>query len=70
MSEAVENETVAELGRNVMRRGEFRSELQKLINRYSMEQYSDTQDFLLADYLLTCLYALETTLHERKRLSR
>lgn len=59
----------SEASRDLQRRGSFREELQSLINRYSMEQYSDTQDFLLADYLMTCLHALERTLHERKRLS-
>ena len=50
-------------------RAQFKHELQALLNRYRMEQYSDTQDFLLADYLMTCLHALERTLHERKRRS-
>lgn len=50
-------------------REKFRRELQELINRYSMERYSDTQDFLLADYLMLCLVALEKTLADRKRLS-
>lgn len=34
---------------------EFKKELQHLINRYSIENGSNTPDFLLADYLVTCL---------------
>ena len=33
----------------------FQSELEQLINRYSMENYSDTPDFILAQYLEACL---------------
>lgn len=33
----------------------FRSELVDLINRYSLENNSDTPDFILADYLIDCL---------------
>jgi hypothetical protein len=50
-------------------RESFRRELTSLLNRYSMEGESDTQDFLLADYLMLCLTALEKTIRDRKRLS-
>lgn len=33
----------------------FRKELETLINRYSLENNSNTPDFLLADYLTKCL---------------
>ena len=33
----------------------FYLELEQLINKYSMENNSDTPDFLLADYLMECL---------------
>lgn len=33
----------------------FRKELENLINKFSQEQYSNTPDFILADYLLMCL---------------
>lgn len=36
---------------------EFRKELQKLLNRYSMENKSNTPDFVLARYLTNCLIA-------------
>ncbi len=39
----------------------FKSELAQLINRHSMENRSDTPDFILADYLFRCLEAFEVT---------
>lgn len=35
------------------------AELTSLLNRHSIENGSDTPDFLLADYLLNCLDAYE-----------
>jgi hypothetical protein len=35
----------------------FKEELITLINRHSMENGSDTPDFILADYLVDCLRA-------------
>jgi hypothetical protein len=50
-------------------RAMFKRELQTLLNRFSMENDSDTEDFVLADYLMECLTALEKALAERRRLS-
>lgn len=36
-------------------KGDFRSELVIIINRYSMGNYSGTPDFILADFLVNCL---------------
>jgi hypothetical protein len=33
----------------------FRDELEELINRHSMENGSNTPDFVLAEYLVKCL---------------
>jgi hypothetical protein len=38
---------------------EFRAELEKLINRHSMENGSNTPDFVLATYLADCLEAFD-----------
>ncbi len=35
--------------------GAFKKELEHLINRYSMENRSDTPDYMLAEYLVDCL---------------
>lgn len=35
---------------------EFQNELQQLINRHSMENGSNTPDFILAEYMMHCLY--------------
>lgn len=43
----------------------FRKELQELINRHSMENGADTPDFLLADYLIACLAAFNSTTNMR-----
>jgi hypothetical protein len=44
---------------------EFRKELEALINRHSMENGSDTCDFMLADYLIYCLEAFEKITRRR-----
>ena len=36
---------------------EFKKELTSLINRHSLENGSDSPDFILADYLTGCLHA-------------
>jgi len=45
----------------------FRKELEYLINRYSMENGSQTPDFILADYLVGCLEAFNTAVNDRGR---
>lgn len=40
--------------------GEFREELRKLVNRYSVERDSATPDFILSEYLTKCLEAFDT----------
>lgn len=42
-----------------MNQPEFRTELEKLINRSSMESGSNTPDFILAEYLVGCLAAYD-----------
>lgn len=43
----------------------FREELESLINCHSMENGSDTPDFILADYLLDCLKAFDKASNRR-----
>lgn len=45
----------------------FKKELEILINKYSLENSSDTPDYILADYLSGCLDLFNSTLAERKR---
>lgn len=40
-----------------MNREDFKQELETLINRFSLENGSDTPDFILASYLWDCLNA-------------
>jgi hypothetical protein len=46
----------------------FREELTNLINKQSMENGSDTQDFVLANYLTACLVAFDQAVNERDKL--
>lgn len=48
-----------------MNRTEFRSELERLINRYNKESVSDTPDFILADYIISCLAAYDKAVTRR-----
>jgi len=45
---------------------EFEEELAALINKHSMENGSDTPDFVLARYLLGCLSVWNTALSQRR----
>ena len=45
----------------------FRKELEILINKNSLENGSDTPDFILADYLTMCLETFDKTLQAREQ---
>ena len=45
---------------------DFRKELEITINRNSMENASDTPDFILAEYLIACLLAFDTAVQQRE----
>jgi hypothetical protein len=47
------------------RYSEFRSDLKHLLNRHSMEQPSQTPDYVLADYLVDCLRAFNRAVGTR-----
>ena len=44
----------------------FRTDLEHLINRYSMENASNTADFILAQYLDDCLHAFDAAVNRRE----
>ncbi len=44
---------------------EFRTKLASLLNECSMENGSDTPDFILADYLTKCLRVFDETMSQR-----
>lgn len=44
----------------------FRKELSELINKSSMENASNTPDFILAEYLSACLLAFDTAIQQRE----
>lgn len=44
---------------------EFREELIVLVNRYSLENGSNTPDYILADYLIACLRVFDETVNTR-----
>ncbi len=45
---------------------EFRKELQRLLNRHSMENASNTPDFILAQFLTGCLAAWDMGVQQRE----
>ena len=45
----------------------FQKRLEELINSCSMENGSDTPDFILAEYLRKCLQAFDDTVLARER---
>ena len=46
---------------------ELATELQNIINRYSLENGSDTPDFILAAYLLSCLSSFDSAMRKRRK---
>uniref|UniRef100_A0A6M3L9J3 Uncharacterized protein n=1 Tax=viral metagenome TaxID=1070528 RepID=A0A6M3L9J3_9ZZZZ len=45
---------------------DFYKELEVLINKYSKETASNTPDWILAQYMLSCLSAFEAAVQERE----
>ena len=45
---------------------EFEKELTQLINRYSLENRSNTPDFILAKYLVMCLVCVDHAIGVRE----
>jgi hypothetical protein len=45
---------------------DFKDELRSLINQHSLENGSDTPDYILAEYLSNCLAAFEVATVERE----
>ena len=45
----------------------FRKELEGLINKHSMENGSNTPDFLLAEFLNSCLAAFDLAVQQRDK---
>lgn len=45
----------------------FKKELAFLVNKYSLENQTDTPDYVIADYLVRCLRNWNTTYQEREK---
>lgn len=70
MPEPTLEEIKEEIERDVNRQIEFRRELEHLINRYSMENGSNTPDFMLAEYLIGCLKNFDLIVNKRTQWYR
>ncbi len=46
---------------------DFEKELERLLNKYNMEAGSDTPDFLLAEYLRSCLTVFNVVMVKRAK---
>lgn len=44
----------------------FRKDVENIINKYSLENNSDTPDFILAEYLSDCLKTFDKTINRRE----
>lgn len=51
----------------LIQKTEFQRDLQKLINRYSQENYSGTPDFILAQFIQNSLNAFNLAVNEREK---
>lgn len=45
----------------------FQQELESLINRYSIENQSNTPDFILSQYIINCLKSYNIAITTRER---
>lgn len=54
--------TLIQNGNNM---NDFQTELESLINRYSLENNSNTPDFILASYINACLAAFNEAVNQR-----
>lgn len=52
---------------NIITKPTFKSELTTLINKHSLENITNTPDYILADYLLNCLEAFYDAIHARNQ---
>jgi len=52
--------------KKVVNQGKFRNEVEKIINKNSLENESNTPDFILAEYLLGCLQLFDLTVNKRE----
>jgi hypothetical protein len=41
----------------------FRRELASLLNRYNIDNNMNTPDYILAEFVIRCLYAFDSTLN-------
>lgn len=55
------------MSQNLQKLLEFRKELEQLINKYSLENLSDTPDFILAEYLVYCFESANWIINRRKQ---
>lgn len=46
---------------------DFRSELKQMLNRHSMDNGTNTPDFILADYMIRCLDNFTETTQAREK---
>lgn len=46
---------------------ELKNELETLLNKYSVENGSDTPDFLLAQYILDCILSYQSIVTKRDK---
>ncbi len=52
---------------NETKRTNFEEEIAKVINRFSLENESNTPDFILAEYLSGCLHTYNMAIRGRDR---
>ncbi len=61
MENAAEQVDIAVDDNAEQHRIDFSAELERLVNRFSIDNKSNTPDYLLAEFMLHCLAAFETT---------
>lgn len=49
---------------------EFRREIQSLVNRLSLEKYSNTPDFVIAQYLTEAFIAYNRAFHDKEKYEK
>jgi hypothetical protein len=58
-------ELTERISMSYLKEPQFQKELEDLINKYSLERFSKTPDFILAKYMADCLHAFNQAVEAR-----
>lgn len=67
VNEQIDRFYKSKMNKSTIEENSFTKELTELLNRYSKENDSNTPDFILANYLISCLETYNSTIKDREK---